>query len=133
MEAMRRQVEHIESLASLMDSRFRLPGTEIRLGLDTIIGLVPGIGDTVGLGVSGYIVANAHRAGVPKPTLLRMGGHIFVDWLIGLVPLVGDLFDWTWKANNRNAALFREHYEREVRRTGSGPMLDAGSGTTLPR
>ena len=130
---MRRQVEHIESLASLMDSRFRLPGTDIRLGLDTLIGLVPGIGDTVGLGVSGYIVANAHRAGVPKPTLLRMGWNIFIDWLIGLVPLVGDLFDWTWKANNRNATLLREHYEREVRRTGAGPMLDAGSGTTLPR
>lgn len=134
MDRLRQHVEHIESLANLMDSRFRLPGTDIRLGLDTLIGFVPGIGDTVGLGISSYIVAHAHKAGVGKPTLLRMIWNVFIDWLIGLIPLIGDLFDWGWKANNRNAALLRAHYERELARRGppEDTLVEVGSGSTLP-
>lgn len=105
-------VEHVEKLANLMDSQFTLPGTSINIGLDTIIGFVPGIGDTIGLAISGYIVSHAARIGVSKRTLGRMGFNIGIDWLIGLIPLIGDLFDWGWKANNRNARLMREHHER---------------------
>ena len=109
-------VEHVESLAELMDSQFALPGTKIRLGLDALVGLIPGIGDTLNLGVAGYIVSRAWAAGVPKRKLVRMSWNIFIDWLIGLVPLIGDLFDVGWKANLRNAAVLRKHYERELAR-----------------
>ncbi len=108
-------VKSVESLARLMDSRFSLPGTEIKLGLDTLIGFLPGIGDTIGLGISAYIISRAAQIGVPKSKLTAMGFNIFIDWLIGLVPVIGDLFDWGWKANNRNAAIMREYFESHMR------------------
>lgn len=107
-------VNSIESLARLMDSQFDVPGTKLNLGLDTLIGLVPGIGDTIGLAVSGYIVAKAAQLGVRKRTLARMSYNIGIDWLIGLIPLIGDLFDWGWKANNKNAELMRKHLEQNI-------------------
>ena len=110
-----RTVESIESLAALMDSQFQLPGTGIKLGLDTIIGLIPGIGDTIGLGVASYIVSRGAHMGVPKRKLTKMGFNIGIDWLIGTVPIIGDLFDVGWKANNRNAAIIREHFEKNLR------------------
>ena len=118
LERMRRAVEHVEDLAQLMDSQFALPGTPIRLGLDALVGLIPGIGDTLNLGVAGYIAVRARRAGLPKRHTGRMLFNIFIDWLIGLVPVIGDLFDVGWKANLRNAQLLRRHYEREVARSG---------------
>ena len=98
-----------------MDSKFQLPGTKINLGLDTIIALIPGIGDTVGLGVAGYIVMRGAQIGVDKHKLAAMSVNIFIDWLIGLIPIIGDLFDVGWKANNRNAQIIRQHYEDSLR------------------
>jgi len=105
---------HIENLARLMDSQFKLPGTKINLGLDSIIGLIPGLGDTATLGVSGYIILQAARLKPPKRKLLRMGINIFLDWLIGLIPIIGDLFDVGWKANIRNAKMMRELHEQRA-------------------
>ena len=123
LEKMRLAVEHVEGLAQLMDSQFALPGTRIRLGLDAIVGLIPGIGDTLNLGVAGYIVSRAVAAGTPKRHLARMLFNILVDWLIGLVPLVGDLFDVGWKANLRNAAVMRGHYERQLGKRPAAEVL----------
>lgn len=109
-EHFEKRLNHIDGLARLMDSQFTVPGTQIKLGLDALIGLIPGIGDTISLGISGYIVAHAHSLGAPKRLLARMGFNIFMDWLIGLVPLIGDIFDVGWKANNRNASLLRRHF-----------------------
>jgi len=105
------RIEHVESLARLMDSQFHIPGTSLKLGLDTIIGLIPGIGDTIGLLVAGYIVGQSAHIGIPKRTVLQMIFNIFIDWLIGLVPIIGDIFDMGWKGNNKNAALLRKHFE----------------------
>ncbi len=117
-------VRAIENLAGLMDSRFTLPGTNISLGLDTIIGLIPGIGDTIGLGVSGYIIARSAKLGVPKRKLARMGMNSGIDWAIGTIPLIGDIFDVGWKANNRNAAILRKHHNKVQgkRRKSSDPV-----------
>jgi len=109
------KVEAIESLARLMDSQFNVPGLPAPLGLDTIIGLIPGIGDTIGLGVSGYIIAQGAKLGLPKRNLTGMAFNVGIDWLIGTIPLIGDIFDWGWKANNRNAAIIREYYEDHLR------------------
>ena len=114
-------VEHIEALAQLMDSRFNIPGIPAPLGLDTLIGFIPGIGDTIGLGVSGYIISQAARLGLPKRKLVKMSFNVGIDWLIGLIPLIGDIFDWGWKANNRNAAIIREYYEKVLR---PKPLVD---------
>lgn len=102
------KITALNDLAVLMDSQFKIPGTPIRIGLDTLIGLVPGIGDTASLGISLWFVYQARALGVRKRVLTKMLFNIFMDWLIGLVPLIGDIFDIGWKANLRNVALLRE-------------------------
>ena len=114
-------VVRAERLARLMDRAFRLPGTRIRLGLDSLLGLVPGVGDTLALAPSAYILAEAHRLGVPRRDLTRMAGNIGIDWLIGLVPLIGDIFDVGWKANMRNTAILRAHVERSPETKRAAP------------
>ena len=117
-------VQSVEKLARLMDSRFNIPGIPIRLGLDTIIGLIPGIGDTIGLSISGYIIAQSKRVGVNRTTIYKMIANVFIDWLIGIVPILGDLFDWGWQANNRNAGLLRQHFEKQLVEVGEPQMID---------
>lgn len=105
------ELARLESIAKLMDARFHLPILPIPIGLDTIIGLIPGIGDTISLGISGVIVAGARRLGIPQQHLMQMGANIFVDWLIGLVPVIGDLFDIGWQGNLRNVRIARAYLE----------------------
>jgi hypothetical protein len=112
-EKTEKRVAAIEALARLWDSQFSLPGIPVNLGLDTIIGFIPVIGDTLSLGVSSYIVSESARLGVGKGVVSKMVFNIFIDWFIGLIPLIGDLFDWGWKANNRNAALLRQTLEHK--------------------
>jgi len=102
----------MESLANLMDAQFNIPFLPVPIGLDTIVGLVPVVGDTISLGVSSVIVHNAHKLGVSKAHLSRMGGNIFVDWLIGLIPVIGDFADIGWRANLRNVRITREQVEK---------------------
>ncbi|MDX5403233.1 MAG: DUF4112 domain-containing protein [Rhodobacterales bacterium] len=96
-------------LARRMDCAYRVPFTPIRFGWDSILGLVPVVGDTLALAPSVYILREAHAMGASKPVLARMVGNVGIDWLVGLVPLVGDLLDVGVKSNTRNVALLREH------------------------
>lgn len=105
-----RQVEIEESLDHIsrwMDGLFRIPGVGWRFGLDAIVGLIPGLGDTATTLVSFYILAAAVRYRVPKITLLRMGLNIGIDYLFGIVPIAGDLFDAFWKSNQMNVELLK--------------------------
>ena len=97
----------LDQLSRWMDGLFRVPGTGWRFGLDAIVGLVPGIGDTLTTMVSFYILAAGVRYRVPKVTLLRMGLNIALDYVVGAVPFVGDLFDAAWKSNRKNVELLR--------------------------
>jgi len=103
------ELAELEWLADLMDSRFQVPGTKIRLGLDAILGLVPGIGDGVSALVSAFIFQRLRKHNLPWHTQARMVGNIFVDFAIGAVPLVGDLLDVGFKANRANISLARKH------------------------
>ena len=91
-----------------MDDLFRVPILGWRFGLDALIGLIPGFGDTSTALVSFYILAAAVRHGVPKITLLRMGMNIGFDYLLGSLPVVGDVADAWWKSNQKNVALLRK-------------------------
>jgi hypothetical protein len=105
---LRRDVEAIErlrALARVQDELFRIPGTNIRFGLDALVGLVPGVGDVLTTGVSAYVLLTATRMGAPASVVARLAGNIALDLLIGSVPLLGDLFDVGWKANVRNVRL----------------------------
>lgn len=102
-------IDGLETLAKLMDSIFEIPGTNIRFGLDSIIGLIPGLGDTITSLVSLYILNEAKQRGVSRLTMLRMASNIAVDYVVGSVPVVGDAFDVAWKANQKNVELLKRH------------------------
>ena len=97
----------LDRLAWLLDDLFRIPGLRWRVGLDALIGLVPGIGDSITTALSLYVLAAAVRYRVPKITVLRMALNLAIDYAIGSVPVVGDVFDAWWKANQRNVTLLR--------------------------
>jgi hypothetical protein len=103
-----------ERLVTLLDDRFRIPGTEVRFGLDPIIGILfPGVGDAVtGTGSIGLLTL-AVRRGVPRVVLWRMVLNIFIDLIFGSLPIVGDIFDVAFKANRRNLELIRAHQSPE--------------------
>ncbi len=99
----------LRALARLLDAAVRVPGTNVRLGLDAVVGLVPALGDVAGAAFSGYIILAAARLGAPTPVLLRMLLNVTTDTVVGSVPLLGDLFDLGWRANTRNVALLDRH------------------------
>lgn len=103
-------------LAWLLDNSIPLAGGRYRIGLDAILGLIPGLGDVIGVIISGYIVREAARAGVPRSVLAHMVFNVAIEGLVGLIPLAGDVFDAAWKANQRNVALLEAHIA-EPRRT----------------
>lgn len=99
----------LEDLARWMDDRFRVPAVGVRFGLDALLGLVPGLGDTATSLVAFYMLVAAVRHRVPKVTIARMGLNVAIDYLVGTVPVLGDAFDLYWKANRRNLELIRRH------------------------
>lgn len=103
----RRVLRRLDRLANALDSSIPVPFLRTRIGIDGLIGLVPGIGDAATGALSLYFVAEAWRLGVPVTTILRMLGNVAVDTVIGAIPLVGDLFDFAYKANRRNVELLR--------------------------
>ena len=112
-----------------MDDLFRVPGLGWRFGLDPLIGLIPGFGDTATSLVSFYILVNAVRYGVPKITLLRMGLNVAIDYAVGSVPLVGDFLDARWKSNRRNLDLLKKRATvsaEEARAASAGDWLFVG-------
>jgi hypothetical protein len=99
----------LAALARLLDSAFRIPGTEIRMGADAALNLIPGAGTLFAKGLSGYLIWEARRLGAPKATLVRMLGNLGVDFAISIVPLAGWVGDIFFRANKRNMALLDQH------------------------
>lgn len=99
----------IALVAQLMDSAFVIPGLNRRVGLDSIIGLVPGIGDAVSAAVSSYIIWEARQLGLPRWKIARMIGNVAVDTAVGAIPFAGDVFDVFFKANMRNLRIIHDH------------------------
>ncbi len=102
----------VEALAKLMDSAFAIPGSNIRIGLDAVIGIVPVIGDLISQAISSYIIWEARRLGVSRWTMGRMIANSAVDTVVGVVPFIGDLFDIGFRANMKNLALLKAHLAR---------------------
>ena len=117
----------LKTIAYLMDESIRLPGG-YRIGWDGIIGLVPGIGDVAGLTVSAYIIAESARLGASKSVLLRMSANAAIDAILGAIPVLGDLFDFTFKANRRNLHLLQSQLDvpQRTRRVSIGWLAVAG-------
>ena len=109
--------ENIDFFAHLLDDWFRIPFTPIRVGLDGLIGLIPGLGDILAGLASFVIVLAAWIRGVPWVTLVRMMVNIGIEVIIGSIPLFGDIFDIAWKANRRNYKLMTRHLRQPHRHT----------------
>lgn len=116
----RRRVEALRRWATLLDAAFGIPGTRFRVGLDALIGLVPGVGDAVSGVFSAALIVQAARMGIPRVVLGRMAANVLIDVLVGAIPFLGDLFDVGWKANLRNVALL-ERFVLGGARTASAP------------
>ena len=113
-----RALERIQKFGNLLDSSIRLPGTDFKIGIDPLVGFIPGIGDALGALFSGYILLESWRAGVPPKALGRMATNVGLEFLVGLIPVLGDVFDFGYKANVRNAriaedAIVRRHFPPE--------------------
>lgn len=114
----------VERVARLMDSQFVLPGTKFRFGLDPLLGLIPVVGDLSSLAVSAALLMTMLRHGASGAVVVRMAFNILLDTIIGAIPLLGNIFDFAYKSNERNVALLRRHYA-EGKHTGSGKGLVA--------
>jgi len=128
-ESERQVRERLNFLAWLLDSSIPVPGTSLTIGLDAVIGLFPFIGDLIGVLASSFILAEANRLGVGRTILSRMAFNVAIEGVIGIVPVVGDVFDAAWKANQKNVRLLNAWAERPHQtRRASGLFL---AGLTL--
>lgn len=109
------RLNRLRRLAHTLDSSITLPGG-YRIGLDGLIGLIPGVGDLAGSALSTYIVVEAARLGVSRLVLVRMMLNVMLETAVGVIPIIGDLFDFAWKANNRNIALLEQSYRPDGNR-----------------
>lgn len=132
-DEVQQSLARLELLAKVMDSAFVLPGTNVRMGLDAIIGIVPVVGDLISQTISSYLIWEAKRLGVSKLTLWRMIGNSAIDTVIGIVPLVGDAFDIAFRANMKNLALLKAHLEKHghLRPAPATSGTGAGSGPVI--
>jgi hypothetical protein len=121
-------VARITMLANLLDNAFLIPGTNRRIGLDAIIGLLPGIGDAISTALSSYIIWEARQLGLPRWKIARMIGNVALDTVVGAIPLAGDLFDAAYKSNMRNLRIILDHLERTGR---AGPRVIEGQAVRI--
>lgn len=103
----------LDRFAVKMDALFRIPGTGLTVGLDSLLGLVPVMGDALALGPQVYVLVEARRLGASPNALGRMLFNVGIDCVVGMIPLIGDLFDFGWRANMRNTAILREDLGKE--------------------
>lgn len=107
------ELDRLDRYARLLDSLVPIPGTGLHIGVDSVLGLLPGVGDGISTLMSLYIVGKARALGAPSGLIVRMLGNVLVDGVVGSIPLLGDLFDFAFKANRRNVALLRQRLERD--------------------
>jgi uncharacterized protein DUF4112 len=108
----RAALDRLDMLATLFDTAFILPGTNVRFGVESLLRLVPGIGDMAASALSFYLLHEASRLGVPRLLLVRMAANVVLEGAVGAVPFAGDAFDVLFRANRRNVALLRKHFAR---------------------
>lgn len=129
-EAQAQRLSALRHGARLLDSAFVIPGLNVRIGLDPILGLIPGLGDLVSPIYTMAILAQARELGLPRVVQLRMILNVAIDALFGVFPVIGDLFDVAWKANDRNMALLERH-AYEIARPAPGDWLFVGAAAVI--
>ena len=120
-------MRRVRVLAQLLDNSITIPGTNRKIGLDPIVGLIPGVGDLIGAVLSAYIILEAARADVSGFTLVRMVMNVGLDTLLGSIPVVGDVFDAMWKSNTKNVAILERHASKQASHSAAGRGSSAGA------
>lgn len=120
----------VDRITKVMDSKFRVPGTKFRFGLDPILGLVPGLGDATSVAVSGTLIYYMAKHGVSRKVIIMMMGNVALDAVFGSIPIIGNVFDFFFKANQKNVRLLKRHYE-EKKYQGNGTGLLVGIGAFI--
>ena len=120
-------VARLDALSRLLDSAFPIPGTNQRVGIDALLGLIPGIGDLVSTALSSYLIWEARQLGLPRWKIARMIGNVAADTVLGAIPFAGDVFDVFFRANRRNMKILRDHLER----TGALPKTIEGQAVRI--
>lgn len=111
-----RELSRLRTLSKLLDSAFVVPFINFRIGLDAIVGIIPGIGDSLMMMPSAYIVYQGYKLGLPKEKLVQMIGNITIEFLVGVFPIFGDLFDAAFRSNLRNVAIIEKHIQKKRQR-----------------
>ncbi|MEM0992579.1 MAG: DUF4112 domain-containing protein [Bacteroidota bacterium] len=109
--AQKEEFQWMDTVSDFLDSKYRIPFTDIRFGADFVIGLIPTVGDVFSFGLSSALIIAMARHGVSAGVLLRMIGNLVIDTLVGAIPILGDIFDLTYRANRRNFELLQKHYD----------------------
>ncbi|MFK8164506.1 MAG: DUF4112 domain-containing protein [Lewinella sp.] len=117
------ELKWIDGFSRLLDTKFRVPGTDIRFGADFLLGLVPGAGDLVSLAMSGVLVATMAKNGASGMLAAKMLFNVALDALVGTIPILGNIFDLFYKANYRNAVLMREYYDEGEHQGSVWPVV----------
>lgn len=126
-----RELARLRTITRVMDEAIGLPGTRFRIGLDGLLGLIPGVGDALSAGIAGYAIIAAARLGAPRSVLARMAGNVVLDTLAGAIPLLGDIFDFGFKANRRNLRTLESFLAEPQRTRRSSRALVIGTGAAL--
>lgn len=117
-------ISELEKISEFLDNKYRIPGTRFRFGLDPIIGLIPGLGDAITMGISGLLVVYMARYGVSRKVVVLMVLNVIIDGILGSIPLIGWLFDFAFKANEKNIRLLKKHYhEGKYQGSGTGIII----------
>jgi hypothetical protein len=117
------ELKNLNRLAKVMDSSFSIPGTSVRFGIDSLIGLIPGVGDFVSFLISAYILSSASKLGASNYVMARMALNSGIDAIVGSIPLLGDIFDVGFKANQRNIRLLNQHYTEKKHKGSAAKVI----------
>ncbi|WP_435418925.1 DUF4112 domain-containing protein [Parerythrobacter aurantius] len=104
--------KRIEAMEQLLERSFRIPGVNMPVGLDSVVGLIPVVGDLIAAAMGGYLIWEAKNLGLPKWKLARMAGNIAIDTAVGAVPLLGDAMDFIYRSNTRNLRIVKKHLDK---------------------
>jgi Domain of unknown function (DUF4112) len=104
--------QRVEALELLLERSFHIPGTKVPIGLDSIVGLVPVLGDVVTAAMGAYMIWEARNLGMSKFQLMRMAANVGIDTVLGAIPLAGDLFDFIWRSNSKNLRIIKKHLDK---------------------
>jgi len=124
------ELTYLKQYAKLLDSKFRIPGTEITFGIDPLLGVIPVLGDLIGYGFSTVLIYSAFKKGVKGEVLVKMLANIGIDALVGMIPLLGTVFDFVYKANTRNYKLLTEFVEEDKHSRSAWPYIFGFLGIT---